>query len=166
MYFRHELLVTWFVVHRHLVVLHSGCRSLGGHPENNCDVPTRPKLVNFLIKKFSLTARHAAAAGTPFPSILNDWEFCAPAIHCQAVSVYWKSIGLSYIGVSRLGRAPPAHQAWSWRPSASANAAVLSGESNAASSSPSNRGYAEGAPQCGLHRTRERRRRRRVDGAS
>src|SRR5262245_65205448 len=39
-------------------------------------------------------------------------------------------------------------------------------EWNAASSSPSIRGYAEGAPQRRLHRARERRRRRRVDGAS
>ena len=38
--------------------------------------------------------------------------------------------------------------------------------SNAASSSPSIRGYAKGAPQRRLHRARERRRRRRVDGAS
>ena len=39
------------------------------------------------------------------------------------------------------------------RPFTPADATVSNGESNAASSSPSNRGYAEGAPQCALYRT-------------
>ena len=52
------------------------------------------------------------------------------------------------------------------RPLTPVNATVRNGESNAASSSPSIRGYAKGVSQRRLHRARERRRRRCVDGAS
>ena len=96
-----------------------------------------------------------------------DWRHPANFCNATALPDSWKLIGPTYISDS-----PPGllGAGWRWLVCTGGRVAGTTvhnyGESDAASSSSSIGRYAQGASQCGLQRPRDRRRRRRLDGAS
>ena len=99
------------------------------------------------------TLRTTAAA---FARYFTIWPRISPPLLAAVWTLTYMSPSISALAWASLSVAEPSNEGPFGR----------NGESNATPSSPSIRGYAEGTPQCWFHRVRERRRRRRVDGAS